>query len=170
MDSHAKKDVSTIITGVIIIFLFVSLTIFSLSKVLSIHDLFIIKENNNDALSYAAKHTNNYIICIASTLLIACVTSGAYAGTLMGIVDSAESLGFKNRFFVLIVNAIICIAVGTINPSIIKIISNLSVPIIIATVFIIPSVYFIKNGGYVMKATASFVLCSGITVLFFIYP
>jgi serine transporter len=165
-NNDRTKSRKKIIIGIVFIFFFIFLTVVSLSKALSIQDIFLIQSNNVDSLTYASGLADNYSIWMISAILIAVVTSGAYTGTLMGVVDSAASLGIKNRALVMMANGIVCIAAGTMNPSILKIIAGWSTPVIIATVFLIPSLYCIKKEKGALKISGFFVGFCGVAVFF----
>ncbi|MDN5168405.1 threonine/serine transporter, partial [Escherichia coli] len=100
------------------------------------------REINSDALSYSANVTKNSFVAYISILTMILITSGAYTGTLTGVVDTIVSLGFKNKTLIVFVVSVITFIAGEANFEIIKVIAALSTPIIAITVFIIPSAFF----------------------------
>jgi len=79
--------------------------------------------------------------------------------------QGSGSFGALNKRVILSCNIFICTVFGTANPSIVKIIANGSMPVIVTTVFFIPSVYFITKGCMLMKIVGTLVLLSGCAVI-----
>ena len=137
-------DLRFFLLGVLLILTFISFVTFSLSNIFSLSDIKEIREINSDALSYSANVTKNSVIAYIAILTMILITSGAYTGTLTGIVDTIASLGFKNKLLISSIVSIITFIASAANFEIIKVIAALSTPIIAITVFIIPSAFFLK--------------------------
>ncbi|WAH51429.1 hypothetical protein LMA04_15085 [Pseudescherichia vulneris] len=150
-------------TGVLIILIFIFLFCFCLSHVLNAGDYLSLRNNNLDALSFASHKSGLFIVKLISILAILLATIGAYVGTLTGIVDSLTSFGFERRGLSVLSIFILSVLVATVNFSILKTISFISLPIITLTVFFIPSIYFLRNKQNVL--ISSIVLLSGIVAL-----
>ncbi|HAZ3906575.1 TPA: threonine/serine transporter [Escherichia coli] len=138
-------DLRFFLFGILLILIFISFIVFSLSNIFSPSDIKDMREINSDALSYSANVTKNSLIAYISILTMILITSGAYTGTLTGIVDTIVSLGFKNKTLIASVVSVITFIAGEANFEIIKVIAALSTPIIAITVFIIPSAFFLKT-------------------------
>ncbi|WHP88917.2 hypothetical protein MQ088_06830 [Edwardsiella anguillarum] len=158
-------DARKLIAGKIIIFAFTIIFVIAVSRLLTPKDIYIINSRNIDALSYTASLTGKHVVWFGAALLLSLLTTGAYTGTLTGVIDGIASFRSFNKKVILSCNTLICTVIGTTNPSIVKIIANGSIPIIITTVFFIPSVYFIINGNLLMRTIGFLVLLSGTTVI-----
>ncbi|EAT2146251.1 hypothetical protein F6541_24600 [Salmonella enterica] len=138
-------DLRFFMFGILLILIFISFIVFSLSNIFSPSDIKNMREINSDALSYSANVTKNSFVAYISILTMILITSGAYTGTLTGVVDTIVSLGFKNKTLIVFVVSVITFIAGEANFEIIKVIAALSTPIIAITVFIIPSAFFLKT-------------------------
>lgn len=157
--SSENPEARKLIAGKIIIFSFILIFVLAVSRLLTPEDINIINHRNIDALSYSANLSGN------QTVWFGALTAGAYTGTLTGVIDGIGSFGALNERVILSCNIFICTIFGTANPSIVKIIANGSMPVIVTTVFFIPSVYFIINGCILMKIVSTLVLLSGCAVI-----
>lgn len=153
------------IAGKIIIFTFILFFVIAIIRLLTPEDINLISTRNIDALSYAVSLTGDQLVWFGAALLLSLLTTGAYTGTLTGVIDGIGSFGALNKKLILGCNILICTLIGTANPSIVKIIANGSMPVIVTTVFFIPSVYFIMKGSILLKIIGSLVLISGIAVI-----
>jgi len=160
-----NPDTRNIILGKIFILFFIFIIVLAISNLLTQDDIIIIKNKNVDALFYTAGLTGSLTAWFISALLLLMLTGGAYIGTLTGIIDGVTSFGIAKKNTIIIYNILICTIVGTINPSIIKIISHWSIPIIVITVFFIPSAYFLLRGNSILKTTGVMVIISGIAII-----
>lgn len=163
--SSENADARKLIAGKIIIFAFILIFVLAVSRLLTPEDINIINHRNIDALSYTANLSGNQAVWFGAALLLSLLTAGAYTGTLTGVIDGIDSFGAFNKKVILSCNVFICTVVGTVNPSIVKIIANGSMPVMVITVFFIPSVYFIIKGGMLMKILGTLVLLSGAAVI-----
>jgi len=163
--SNKKPDPRHILLGTFIILCFLLVVVISVSRLLMPDDIFTINNNNTDALSYVSVLTTSPVIVGSSLILIILMTSGAFLGTLTGVVDGAKSLGIRKVVFVLLANSALCVTAGTLNLSIIKMISAWSMPVIVITVFLIPALYYLKNGNGLMQLGAVVILFSGLAVI-----
>lgn len=163
--SSENPKARKLIAGKIIIFVFALIFVLSVSRLLTPEDINVINHRNIDALSYTANLSGNQAVWFGAALLLSLLTAGAYTGTLTGVIDGIGSFGTLNKRVILICNIFICTVFGTANPSIVKIIANGSMPIIVTTVFFIPSVYFIIKGWMLMKIVGTLVLLSGCAVI-----
>lgn len=154
-----------LVAGKIIIFAFILIFVLAVSRLLTPEDINIINHRNIDALSYTANLSGNQAVWFGAALLLCLLTAGAYTGTLTGVIDGIGSFGALNKRVILSCNIFICTVFGTANPSIVKIIANGSMPVIVTTVFFIPSVYFIIKGCMRMKIVGTLVLLSGSAVI-----
>ncbi|AZT39642.1 threonine/serine transporter (plasmid) [Salmonella enterica subsp. enterica serovar Karamoja] len=167
--SSERINVKAIIIGTGIIAAFICLITISLSQHLNFNDLILLRQKNLDSLFYTTKLTNNQYLTLISILLMTLITCGAYVGTLTGVMDGVLSFGIKKIKPVLLANIIFCTLVGTLNPAVIKIISQWSMPIIIGIVYIIPSIYFLTKKAKNYKYESIIVLMAGLIMLYGIY-
>lgn len=163
--SSENPEARKLIAGKIIIFTFILIFILAVSRLLTPEDINIINHKNIDALSYTANLSGNQAVWFGAALLLSLLTAGAYTGTLTGVIDGIGSFGVLNKMVILICNIFICTLFGTANLSIVKIIANGSMPVIVTTVFFIPSIYFIIKGSILMKILGILVLLSGCAVI-----
>lgn len=161
-------DLRFFLFGILLTLIFISFIVFSLSNIFSPSDIKDMREINSDALSYSANVTKNSLIAYMSILTMILITSGAYTGTLTGIVDTIVSLGLKNKTLIASVVSVITFIAGEANFEIIKVIAALSSPIIAITVFIIPSVFFLKTNcnSFLKKTMMTLNLLIGIGICF----
>ncbi|EFI6122332.1 hypothetical protein GXD30_23885 [Escherichia coli] len=164
--SNTTNSLKAFITGIFLILVFITFIVFSLNNIFSPLDIKEIRDTNSDALSYSANVTQNGIIAFISIITMILITSGAYTGTLTGIVDTAASLGLKNKLFTAILVSIITCISGAANFEIVKVIAALSTPIIAITVFIIPSIFFLqkKNTSILKKSLLIMNLIIGVGI------
>lgn len=163
--SAAIPDAKNILIGKIVIISFITIIVIAISRLLTLEDISIINNRNVDALFYTASLTGNQTVWFGAALLLSLLTGGAYIGTLTGVIDGITSFRIANKTTILACNTLICTVIGAINPSIIKIIANGSMPVIVTTVFFIPSMYFLMQGNNTQKIIGSLVLLSGIAVI-----
>ncbi|TCQ83105.1 MULTISPECIES: threonine/serine transporter [Rahnella] len=163
--SSEIPDVRKLIVGKLIIFTFILVFVIAVSRLLTPEDINIIGAKNIDALSYTASLTGKHLVWYCAALLLSLLTAGAYTGTLTGVIDGIGSFGVLNKRVILSCNILICTVIGTANPSIVEIIANGSMPVIVITVFFIPSVFFIMKGKMLLKIIGSLVLLSGTAVI-----
>lgn len=163
--NSGNPEARKLVAGKIIIFVFILVFVLAVSRLLTPEDINIINHRNIDALSYTANLTGNQAVWFCAALLVSLLTAGAYTGTLTGVIDGIDSFGALNKRFILSCNIFICTVVGTANPDIVKIIANGSMPVIVTTVFFIPSIYFIIKGCMLMKIIGTLVLLSGTAVI-----
>lgn len=163
--SSKNPEAQKLVIGKIIIFAFILIFVLAVSRLLTPEDINIINHRNIDALSYTANLSGNQAVWFGAAMLLSLLTAGAYTGTLTGVIDGISSFGALNKRIILSCNIFICTVFGTANPSIVKIIANGSMPVIVTTVFFIPSLYFISKGYMLMKIIGTLVLLSGCAVI-----
>lgn len=163
--STAKPNAGSIVWGSLIIMCFIFLVVVAISRGLTFSDVLTISNNNVDSLSFAATIAGNDWIWIASIFLILLITSGAYLGTLTGVVDGLVSFGVKDKRIIILYNIVLCFFVGVFNPSVIKLISKWSMPIVVITVYFIPALFFIFYGSWRARILGGVVFSTGIAVM-----
>jgi serine transporter len=163
--SAAIPDAKNILIGKIVIMSFITIIVIAISRLLTLEDIYILNDQNVDALFYTAGLTDNQVALFGAGLLLSLLTSGAYIGTLTGVVDGIMSFKVANKLAIITYNAIICTVIGAINPNVVKIIANGSMPIIVITVFFIPSMYFLRHGDNVQKTISALVFLSGLAAI-----
>ncbi|HEJ6938527.1 threonine/serine transporter [Serratia marcescens] len=163
--SAVRPQARSILFGKILILAFIAMIVIAISRLLTLDDISIINGRNVDALFYTAGLTGNSMAWLGAALLLCLLTGGAYIGTLTGVIDGITSFGMAGKKGIIAGNIVVCTLIGTINPSIIKIISSWSIPVIVMTVFFIPSLYFLQRGDGWQKMVGIAVLCCGIAVI-----
>ncbi|MBN3265103.1 threonine/serine transporter [Pectobacterium brasiliense] len=163
--SSGTPGAKQLIAGKVIIFIFILIFVIAVSRLLIPEDINTMNTRNIDSLSYTANLTDKPLVWFGAALILFLLTAGAYTGTLTGVIDGIGSFGTFNKRMILSCNIFICTMIGTANPSIVKIIANGSIPVIVITVFFIPSVYFIMKGRVLLKIIGSLVLLSGTAVI-----
>lgn len=149
--------------GAIVILIFIVLFCFSISHILNADDYIALQTNNLDALSFASRKSGLFVIVLISMLAILLATTGAYVGTLTGIVDSLMSFGFERKRLSVFLIFALSTLFATVNFSVLKSISFISLPVITITIFFIPSIYFLRKKENMIVSLI--VLLSGITAL-----
>ncbi|WP_313114225.1 hypothetical protein [Pseudescherichia sp.] len=149
--------------GTVVILTFIIVFCFSLSHVLNTEDYLALHTNNLDSLSFASRKsgTSSAIIMSAAAILLASI--GAYLGTLTGIVDSLISFRLEKKWLSVMSVLAISTLFATLNFSILKTISYISLPVITITIFFIPSIHFLRKKDNI--ALSLIVLLSGVAAL-----
>lgn len=163
--SALRPQARSILFGKVLIMAFIVMIVIAISRLLTLDDISIINSRNVDALFYTAGLTGNATAWLGAALLLCLLTGGAYIGTLTGVIDGITSFGVAGKKRIIAGNIVVCTFIGAINPSIIKIISGWSIPVIVMTVFFIPSLYFLLRGDGRQKGIGVVVLGCGIAVI-----
>ncbi|MBN5388865.1 threonine/serine transporter [Serratia ureilytica] len=163
--SAVRPQARSILFGKVLIMAFIVMIVIAISRLLTLDDISIINSRNVDALFYTAGLTGNATAWLGAALLLCLLTGGAYIGTLTGVIDGITSFGVAGKKRIIAGNIVVCTFIGAINPSIIKIISGWSIPVIVMTVFFIPSLYFLLRGDGRQKGIGVVVLGCGIAVI-----